>query len=243
VSVSCARTVEPPQLAPGRGLMRVADGVWLDTAPVRFLGMRLTANMTVVRLGDGSLLLHSPVGCTPERRAAVEALGPVAHLYAPNTFHHLRIGEWQAAFPTACLHAPKGLTKKRPDLRIDRLHGTTALVDGLDEVPIDGFRLEEAVLFHRPSRTLIVADLVHNIGRPEHAWTRVYTTLAGFYGRVALSRVIRWTGFRDRRAARKSVERALALPFERVVVGHGEPLVEGARASFTAALGWLVPAA
>ena len=38
-----------------------AEGVWLSTAPVQFLGMRLTATMTVLRMGDGSLLLHSPV--------------------------------------------------------------------------------------------------------------------------------------------------------------------------------------
>jgi hypothetical protein len=98
-----------------------ADGVWLDEAPVRFLGMRLTATMTVLRLTDGSLLLHSPVAMTPERRAAVEALGPVAHLYSPNTFHHpdRRLGR---GVPSATLHAPRGLAKKRPDLRIDRVH-------------------------------------------------------------------------------------------------------------------------
>src|SRR5262245_26151630 len=77
-----------------------AEGVWLDTAPVRILGMELTATMTVLRLGDGGLLLHSPLALTPGRRAAVEALGPVMHLYAPNLYHHLRIGEWAAAFPT-----------------------------------------------------------------------------------------------------------------------------------------------
>lgn len=47
-----------------------AEGVWVDTAPVRFLGMRLTATMTVLCLGDGSLLLYSPVAMTPERRPA-----------------------------------------------------------------------------------------------------------------------------------------------------------------------------
>src|SRR5262245_30784769 len=101
-------------------LAALADGVWIDTAPVRIIGTRLTSTMTVLRLGDGSLLLHSPVELTPERRAEVEALGPVAHLYAPNVFHHLRIGDWAAAFPAARLHGPSALAKKRPDLRIDR---------------------------------------------------------------------------------------------------------------------------
>src|SRR5262245_38121008 len=100
-----------------------ADGVWLDTAPVNIVGMPLTSTMTVLRLGDGSLLLHSPIAMTVERRAAVEALGPVLHLYAPNTFHHLALGEWASAFPTAKIHAPAGLRKKRRDLRIDRRHG------------------------------------------------------------------------------------------------------------------------
>jgi hypothetical protein len=52
-----------------------AESVCVDTAPVRFLGLRLSATMTVLRLGDGSLLLYSPVVMTPERRAAVEASG------------------------------------------------------------------------------------------------------------------------------------------------------------------------
>src|SRR5262245_22705758 len=98
--------------------------------------------MTVLRLGDGSLLLHSPIAMTPERRAAVEKLGPVAHLYAPNTYHHLRMGEWAAAFPSARLHAPAALARKRRDLRVHRAHDKApepALAGVIDELHIDGF--------------------------------------------------------------------------------------------------------
>lgn len=217
----------------------------MDTAPVRFLGMRLTATMTVLRLSEGSLLLHSPISMTPERRAAVEGLGQVEHLYAPNLYHHLRIGEWSAAFPSARLHAPAGLARKRPDLRIDRVHHAApemAFTGVVDELGINGFRLEESVLFYRPARTLVVADLVHNIGRPRHLWTQVYTRTMGFYDRVAMSRMIRWTGFSDRAAARRSIDELLALPFERLVVGHGEPLTTGGREALTAAYTWLQPA-
>ncbi|HEY7372635.1 MAG TPA: hypothetical protein VIF57_10785 [Polyangia bacterium] len=223
-------------------LVRFADGVWLCTVPVRFLGMRLTTTMVVLRLDGGALLVWSPVELTPERRAAVEALGRVAHLYAPDLFHHRWLGGWSAVFPSARVHAPRGLGRKRPDLRIDRVHGAApepAFAGVIDELPLGGCRLEETDLYYRPGRTLIVADLVHNIGRPAHAWTAAYSRMMGFYDRIALSRVIRWTAFTDRAAARRSVDDLLALPFERVVVGHGPPLASGGKDAIAAAYAWL----
>jgi hypothetical protein len=135
---------------------------------------------------------------TRNRRAAVEALGPIAHLYVPNLYHHLWMGEWAAAFPSARLHGPAGLAKKRRDLRIDRVHRSApepAFAGVIDELQIDGFRLEESALVYRPSRTLVVADLVHNVGRPQHHWTRFYARTMGFYDRVAVSRMIRWAAY------------------------------------------------
>jgi len=219
-----------------------AEGIWLASEPVRILGMRLTGTMTVLRLGDGSLLVYSPITMTPERRAAVQAIGPVAHLYSPNLYHHLRIGEWAAAFPSARLHAPAGLLGKRPDLRIDRVHTAApepAFRDIVDELHIDGFRLEESVLVYRPAQTLLVADLVHNVGRPQDSWSKFYARSMGFYDRVALSRMIRWTAFSHRAAARRSLDDLLALPFDRLIVGHGSPLTEGAKEAVAAAFTWL----
>lgn len=219
-----------------------AEGIWLDTQPINILGMPLTVTMAILRLRDESLLLYSPITMTPARRAAVEAIGRVAHLYSPNLFHHLFIGEWARAFPAARLHAPSGLSKKRPDLRIDRVHtdaSEPAFAGIIDEIHIDGFRLEESVLFYQPARTLIVADLVQNVGRPEHRWAKVYTKAMGFYDRIALSRVIRWTSFSDRSAARRSLDALLKLPFDRLVVGHGAPLGAGGKEALAAAYGWL----
>ena len=220
-----------------------ADGIWISTEPVRFLGLRLTSTMTVIRLGDGSLLLYSPVTMTAARRAAVEALGRVAHLYAPNTFHHGWIGDWTAAFPSARVHAPDGVRRKRRDLRIDRVPGADApepaFAGSIDELAINGFRPQEIALWHAAARTLVVADLVHNIGRPTHGWTRTYSRMMGFYDRVALSRGIRWSAFSDRTAARRSVDALLARPIDRLIVGHGAPVTDGARDALAAAYAWL----
>jgi hypothetical protein len=224
------------------GVPPFAPGVWVSSELVRILGMRLTATMAVLRLGDNSLLLYSPVAMTPNRGAAVEALGYVAHLYAPNLYHHLWIGEWATTFPSARLHGPARLAKKRPDLRIDRVYGSApepAFAGVVDELRIDGFRLEESVLFYRPSKTLVVADLVHNVGRPQHHLTKFYTRMMGFYDRVALSRMIRWTPFSDQAAARRSLDELLALPFHGLIVGHGEPLTTDAREALATAYAWL----
>ena len=227
---------------PTESLVSFGEGIWWSAAPVRFLGMRLTTTMVVLRLGDGSLLVWSPTALTPEIRAEVEALGPVAHLYAPDLFHHLWLGDWAEAFPRARVHAPAGLHKKRPDLRIDRVHGTVpepAFAGVIDEFPIQGFRLEETPLLYRPARTLVVADLVHNVGRPTHPWTAIYTRMMGFYDRIALSRFLRWTAFSDRDAARRCIDELTALPFEGLVVGHGQPLTSAGADALASAYAWL----
>jgi hypothetical protein len=226
-------------------LTQFAEGIWVDSQPAHIVGMELTATMAVLRLGGGNLLLYSPIRMTAERRAAIEALGRVTHLYAPNLFHHLHVGEWAAAYPSARVHAPVGMVKKRPDLRIDRSHEEPldpTFVGVVDELRIEGFRLRESVLVYRPARTLLVADLVHNVGRPPGAWPKFYTQAMGFYDRVALSRMIRWTAFSDPTAARRSIDHLLTLPFDQLIVGHGTPLQSGAKEAIVDAFNWLPPA-
>jgi hypothetical protein len=225
-------------------LMSFGEGIWLGTTPVSFLGLRLSVTMTVLRLDSNDLLVSSPIGLTPELRDAVLGLGSVAHLYAPNLFHHQWLAEWANAFPSARVHAPAGLEKKQPSLRVDRVHGSLpepAFAGVVDELPINGFRLRETALLYRPAQTLVVADLVHNIGRPTHAWTATYTRGMGFYDRVALSRMLRWTAFDAPKAARQSIDSMLGHSFDRVVVGHGEPLTTGGHDAIATAYDWLHP--
>jgi hypothetical protein len=139
-----------------------ADGIWVAAARLTYLGMRLTATMTVIRLPGGALLVCSPVALTGARRAEVDALGTVGHLYAPNLFHHVWIGDWAAAYPAARLHAPPGLARKHRGLRVDRTAGQApepAFAGAVDEIAVDGFRLRETALYHPASRTLVVTDL------------------------------------------------------------------------------------
>ncbi|MFC5474593.1 DUF4336 domain-containing protein [Paraherbaspirillum soli] len=72
--------------------------------------------MTVVRLKNGGLWIHSPVPLSAEIHSQLSALGQVQFVVAPNKTHHLFVSKYLAAFPQARLFGAPGLLAKRPDL-------------------------------------------------------------------------------------------------------------------------------
>ena len=91
--------------------------------PLRFFGAEIGTRMTVVWLSDGGLFVHSPVQLDLPGRRALDALGPVRAVVAPNRLHHLFVGGWREAYPDARLYAAPGLPEKRSDLSFDAVLG------------------------------------------------------------------------------------------------------------------------
>lgn len=199
-------------------------------APLSFLGMRIGTRMTVVRLPSGALVLHSPTPLAASREV-VTAEGPVAHIVCPNLYHHLYAGEWAAAFPDAVVHAPKKLRGKRGDLRVDRdlEDATSATFEGaLEPVAIAGSMMHETVFVHPASRTLVSADLTEYFTSSDHLPTRLYLKAAGVWGKPTWNRFLRFL-YRDKRAARRSIDALLEHDFDRVTIGHGDVIEAGGR--------------
>jgi hypothetical protein len=197
--------------------------------------------MTVVKLGEGQLLVHSPVAMTPDLKAEVDGLGPVRHIVAPNVYHHLYAGDWKTAYPEALLHGARGLAKRRKDLVIDRELGGEAPPDWrehLDTALLEGTMLNETVFLHRPSRSLIVADLIENFETSPHWPTRAYLKLGGIHGKPGLSRPLRLV-FHDRKRARRALDRILSWDFDRIVLAHGHVLESGGNETLREAYSWL----
>ena len=103
-----------------------SDRIWIAEAPLRFYGVPFGARMTVVRLADGGLLVHSPLDPEPLLRAEIDALGPVRYVVSPNKLHNLYLAGFLQAYPSAQLFAPPGLASKRPDLRFDSVAHSAA---------------------------------------------------------------------------------------------------------------------
>lgn len=222
-------------------MKQLHENLWVADSPLRFFGLEVGARMTVVRLPGAKLFLHSPIAPTPELVSEVKALGQVAYLVAPNRFHHLFVGDWQPLFPDALAYVAPGLDKKRPDLKLAGLlsdEPVSGWAEVLGQVLVDGFPFaNEVVFFHRPSKTLIATDLAFNIGCDSPPLTRFVFRLSRTYGRLAPTLVERLL-VRDRPAFRRSLERILKWPFERVVVAHGEISETGGREELLRGYAW-----
>ena len=101
---------------PSTPLYELSKNIWIAERPQRFYGIEVGTRMTVIRLADGSLLLHSPVSLDHGLRRELDSIGRVRFTVAPNRVHHLHAGEVAEAYPEARLWVAPGLERKRPDL-------------------------------------------------------------------------------------------------------------------------------
>jgi len=208
-------------------------------------GCHLPVRATAVRRTDGTVWLHSPVALSDADAAALEALGPVRDLVAPNRMHHLHVAAAKARFPSATVWAPAGLEAKVGpgvvDRRLTEEAVRAAWGGDLLAMPIDGApRLSEWVFLHEPSKTLIAADLVFNLDDRFTGPTRWLLRCAGTLGKLARSRA--WALFvRDRDAHADSLRRLLRWDFERIVPAHGEVVRDAGRARLAEVLAPFVP--
>jgi hypothetical protein len=196
-------------------------------------GFGIPTRSLAVRLPGGALAVISPL---PDERAQrdVAALGRVACLVAPNSFHYVGLAGWAAAHPTARIFLAPGLRERRPELPAgDELveRAPTPFADVLPHAVLGPHRgVSEVAFFHRPSRTLILTDACFHIR--EAPWRdRLGFRLLGAWRRFGPSLTARTVLLRDRARVADWVERLCRFDFGRIVVAHGEVLERGSAAA------------
>lgn len=218
----------------------VPDAIWHAQQPLKFGPLSLTTRMTVVRLCDGSLWVHSPISPTPQLVADLQALGPVRHVVAPNKSHHLHFAPFLVAHPSAQGWVAPGLARKRPDLAGLPILGDAApwraelagfFIDGL---PI----LQETVWFHAKTGTLILTDLLFCFSSGNRGLVALVARVLGVRGVLGMSRTMR-LAVKDKQALARSVAPLLALPVQRVIVAHDQIVTEQPAARLARAFAWL----
>lgn len=226
------------------GCTRLAADLWVLARPLPLAVGDIGTRMTVVRLPDDSLFLHSPVRLDADTRRTLDDIGTVRYVVAPSKVHHFFAGDYRSAYPQARLFAAPGLAEKRTDLRFDAVLSDEPPPEWRDAIDQHLFRgaplVNEVVFFHPASRTLILTDLAFNFTHAPTGRARVFSWLVGATGRFGPHRMMR-AFIRDRGAARDSVRRVLSWDFDRITVTHGTILESGGKSCFAAAFAFLGP--
>lgn len=174
-------------LAPDIGIV---DGPfeYLTVSGIR-LPLPFTTRMTVVRLSNGDLVLHSPTKFDERLATQVQTLGRVRHLVSPNQFHYAHVGEWARAFPETISWASPRVRRRARARHVDvdftrdlDIRTPEEWQGEIDQLLFPGGYFKEFIFFHKASRTLILADTIINIelDKLSEPW-RTATKLTGMY--------------------------------------------------------------
>lgn len=206
-----------------------------------------TTRMTVVRLANGDLFLHSPIAFDAALAAQLRSFGAVSHLISPNRGHYAHIGEWARAFPEAVTWASPRVRERASSQRIDvhftRDLGSSAPAEWrgeIDQTIIPGAVSDEVVFFHKQTRTLILADTIMNfeldkIKQPYRLMARLFGVYAPRSGMPVDLRFALWP---SRQQVKPVYEKILSWQPERIILSHGRCFESNATSVLRRVFGW-----
>jgi len=236
-------------------LKPVAPDVWIADGPqvlfnyFHLMKIPFSTRMTVVKLKTGDLWVHSPISLTPDLKAEIVALGPVRALISSNQIHTTWLADWQAAFPDAAIFAAPGSAKRLAQAgaaaKKDLGAGAEALWRGeIDQLVIQGSYMAEVEFFHRPTRTLILTDLIENF-EPSRIHSRFWRVMMKWFQAAdpdgSLTKDLRATfGGKYRAGLKDAVETMISWQPERIVISHGRWYEKDGVAELRRAFRWLL---
>jgi hypothetical protein len=225
-------------------LLQIDDRVWVATQPLKYLGLSVGTRMTIIGDRDGNLTIISPIELDNRTIAAINEIGTVRHIIAPNLYHYLFAAECKSIYPDALFWAPPGLQAKRPELKIDREIDPLEhlLPCGLEYIFFDGFstltlkgfdRLNEFVFFDADSRSLILTDTAFNFDETFPALTQFTAKIIGGYQKLTPS-ILEKLATKDKESVGRAAAKVLAWDFDRVIVAHGAIVATDGKQKFQA---------
>ena len=219
-------------------LQGIDTNLWLMDYELKMLGINLHRVVTIIRLASGKLIIHSTAPFSMTEVDEIRELGTPEWLVDVLLRHDTFAAEGRAAFPDASYLAPEGFSRNLPFPTGSLLSPPAEWAEEVEVAAIEGVpAFGEIVMFHRPSRTLIVGDLIVNFSDVQGWWAKLFSKAASV-GRNYQPGVTKpFKGaIQDRGAIASSIRKILEWDFDRVIVGHGGFLASGGKEKLRAAL-------
>ncbi|KAK5632295.1 hypothetical protein RRF57_008009 [Xylaria bambusicola] len=240
---------------------------------LRFEKIPIGGRATIIKLTSGALAVFSPVALTDEVKAKITELGGnVGYLIAGDIEHHIFLTQWKTEYPAAKLIGPKGLPERRKaitndpmigkeefDFLYDEKNAHSAAIS--DEFAADfevelvtAHKNQEIVLFYKPDRVLIEADLMFNLPPteqyskvPEQKNTggllkKIFYSLNSTAGPAKGHKRLIWFAIsnsnKDRPGFNESIKRIHGWDFNTLIPCHGDTIEGTGKETFAKIFDW-----
>lgn len=222
-------------------MRQIGENIWVHEDSMQMLGAPLGLRMTIVRLSNGGLWVHSPTALSPQLQEGIAALGQVAYLVAASNNHSKWLQDWCEAYPEAEVYVSAGIPCKVP---LTHYH---ILQAGMENVWAGDFEWQsmpsvplfnETVFYHVPSQSLIVTDFIqHYPEQDDYAgmvgmMTKYVFEPIGFKGCCVAPPLKMGFTLKDKPAFKRFISHIEAWAFTRIVVTHGAIIEDDAKAIF-----------
>ena len=237
---------------------------------LRFGLIKVGGRGTLVRLKTGNLAVFSPVALTSEVKSKVASMGNLKYIVAPDQEHHIFVTPWAREYPDAELIGMEGLPEKREGDASTKGIGfkhvfTTKNKRDMSISPewdaefeteyLHGHANKELVFWHKPSRTLIEADVLFNAPPTEQysragedpnagLWTRLFGGIMNTRGDMIWQRRFLWhaSGRSDRKGIAESARIMAGWDYDRIIPCHGDVIETGGKEKMSLLMKWFVEA-
>jgi hypothetical protein len=255
-------------------IRRITPNLMTCSVPFyRFSRIRIGGRATIVKLKDESLAVFSPVALTNNVKSQMqEQLGStdVKYLAALDQEHHIFLEQWHKEYPQAKIIAPETLPELRtkqgypnfPDnwRLVTASEGTAQSTIKIDPTFDAEFDIEyvpshvnkELVFCHKPTKTLIEADLMFNLPATEQhskvgdahtgILTKLFIALNRTTGANPWQKRLIWYGTSsgDRKGFGESMRKIDKFDFDRIVPCHGDVIESGGKGVFEKIMVWFL---
>ncbi|HEY3667820.1 MAG TPA: hypothetical protein VGL19_17580 [Polyangiaceae bacterium] len=203
-------------------LQELSENLWRVEGELPHFSMKRV--MTVARLQDGTLLIHSAIALDETSMKRLEAWGTPSILLIPHVRHRMDAARFVHRYPSLSVFAPPGvLAKARAVVHVDGTYAEMPPDPAIRLELLDGTGEMEGALLVRSSdgTSVVLTEVVFDLEPPRSALGRAALKLVGFGPGPRVTPVVKFEMVKDKRALSAHLERLASIPdLVRLIVGH-----------------------
>jgi len=252
-------------------IRRINPSILTCSTPfLRFGRIKIGGRGTIVKLSSGALAVFSPVALTTAVKESMQTeLGStnIKYITALDQEHHIFLESWHKEWPEAKIIAPESLPSYRDKQGYFKLpESAWKLFKKADKEKlsvdeefdrdfaaefVDVHPNKELVFWHRPTKTLIEADLLFNLPAIEQhsrtdvdpttgILTKIMNGVNSTKGAATWQKRFLWYGASasDRPNFNQSIARIDKWDFDTIIPCHGDVIESGGKGIFQKVFSW-----